>query len=226
MNTDFVLYRDLKTITEINPDTISEEFVSLPVEGDSVIGRYVTDLNERAYSEIIRIRKTVYNLLQKADKKIKELNPDLQLMVVYGYRSLENQKKYFEAEFERAKPLFENEDELYEYVHEKIAVPTVAGHPTGGAVDVVLFDIVKGEIIDFGAEVHDFETDKIYAFSEVGTQARKNRMLLRQALMEQGFAPYDGEWWHFSYGDKEWAFYYKKREALYSQVSTDLVYDF
>jgi len=47
----------------------------------------------------------------------------------------------------------------------------------------------------------------------------KNRILLRYLLKKQGFAPYDGEWWHFSYGDREWAFYYKKKNAIYGQVS-------
>jgi hypothetical protein len=47
---------------------------------------------------------------------------------------------------------------------------------------------------------------------------RANRKMLRDAMMAEGFAPYDGEWWHFCYGDKEWAFYYKKDKALYNQV--------
>jgi D-alanyl-D-alanine dipeptidase len=44
-------------------------------------------------------------------------------------------------------------------------------------------------------------------------------MLLRSVMLQAGFAPFDGEWWHFSYGDREWAYYYKKKYALYSQVS-------
>lgn len=224
MNTSFVLYRDLKTITDINPDTINEEFVDIPAEGTGPIGRYVSDLSERAYSDILKCRKGVFEKLQIADAQLKETNPDLQLMVVYGYRSLENQKKYFEIEMEKAKDLFDDEDELYEYVHEKIAVPTVAGHPTGGALDVVIFNMKKQEIVDFDAQVHDFDSEKVYALAEVNPVATVNRKLLRTVMMDAGFAPYDGEWWHFSYGDKEWAFYYKKAEALYAQVSTAEVF--
>ena len=43
-------------------------------------------------------------------------------------------------------------------------------------------------------------------------------------MLEQEFAPYDGEWWHFSYGDREWAFYYKKEKALYKQVNAEDVF--
>jgi D-alanyl-D-alanine dipeptidase len=53
----------------------------------------------------------------------------------------------------------------------------------------------------------------------VSRQAWDDRQLLRRAMMAAGFAPYDGEWWHFSYGDKEWARFYRKPGALYDQVS-------
>ena len=43
-------------------------------------------------------------------------------------------------------------------------------------------------------------------------------------MMKEACAPYDGEWWHFSYGDKEWAFYYKKEEALYDQIDAEKVF--
>lgn len=31
----------------------------------------------------------------------------------------------------------------------------------------------------------------------------------------------DGEWWHFSYGDKEWAYADKMPDALYGQKMPD-----
>jgi D-alanyl-D-alanine dipeptidase len=43
-------------------------------------------------------------------------------------------------------------------------------------------------------------------------------------MMNEGFAPYDGEWWNFSYGDKEWACYYKKEMSLYNQVNIKRVF--
>ena len=49
-------------------------------------------------------------------------------------------------------------------------------------------------------------------------------VILRKIMLEVGFAPYDGEWWHFSYGDREWAYYYKKYKYLYPQVDKDIVY--
>ena len=46
----------------------------------------------------------------------------------------------------------------------------------------------------------------------------KNRMLLRAVMMSAGFAPFVGEWWHFSYGDKEWAKYVGNEVAPYDQL--------
>lgn len=53
----------------------------------------------------------------------------------------------------------------------------------------------------------------------VSREAWEARQLLRRAMMSAGFAPFDGEWWHFSYGDKEWARFYRRPGALYDQVA-------
>jgi len=45
------------------------------------------------------------------------------------------------------------------------------------------------------------------------------RLLLHDLMIEAGFAPYYGEWWHFSYGDAEWAAFYEKSKTLYSLLS-------
>jgi D-alanyl-D-alanine dipeptidase len=52
----------------------------------------------------------------------------------------------------------------------------------------------------------------------ISKEAWANRQLLRRVMIQAGFAPFDGEWWHFSYGDKEWARYYDKRAAMYDQL--------
>ena len=222
---DFVKYRDLLKVNKLNKKTMNEEFVSLPIESKKVIGKYVTDLNELEYSNIIRVRKKVLEKLTLADTLLKKINKDYQIMVVYGYRSMEKQVKYFNEEIKKYEKEFDNQLDLYEFVHEKIAVPEVSGHPTGGAVDVVIFDMEKKKIIDFGTKVHDFDDSKSYInYMNISDKAYSNRIMLRKIMMHVGFAPYDGEWWHFSYGDPEWAYYYQEKEYLYSQINKDEVY--
>ena len=74
---------------------------------------------------------------------------------------------------------------------------------------------------EFGKKINNEYLDE----SILKTFEYNNRMLLRKVMMQAGFAPYDGEWWHFSYGDKEWAYYYKKKRYLYPQVNKEDVYE-
>lgn len=45
-------------------------------------------------------------------------------------------------------------------------------------------------------------------------------MLLGTGLgkLEENFAPYYGEWCHFSYGDREWAAFYGQAKTLYAPL--------
>ena len=225
MKKEFVKYKDLKNINNIDNNFQKEKMVALPHIGNKVIGKYLTSLNELDLSDKIMIRKSVKDKLNLADTKLKEINSNYQLIVSYGYRALSKQKKYFKQELEKVKDEFINKDELYEYVHEKIAVPEVAGHPTGGAVDIIIYDRKNKQELDFGSKLHDFSSDICYTFNKnISMEAKNNRMLLRKIMLSVGFAPYDGEWWHFSYGDKEWAFYYKKEKYLYDVKDEKEVY--
>lgn len=223
---NFVKYVDLLTIKKVNEETTKEEFVFLPRENDIVIGKYVEKCNMLQYGENVPIRKSVYNKLLNAAKKLQSINKNYVLLVVYGYRAMEMQVQYFNEIYEDVKDKFDDKVELYEYIHEKIAVPEVAGHPTGGAVDIEIYDVESKKAINFGAEILDWDTTKCYYENDSLTEEeRNNRRFLRELMMSEGFAPYDGEWWHFSYGDKEWAFYYKKEEALYNQIDSKNVYN-
>lgn len=225
MKKEFVKYKDLKNINNIDNNFQKEKLIALPRIGNKIIGKYLTSLNELDLSNKIMVRKSVKDKLDLADSKLKEINSNYQLIVSYGYRALSKQQKYFKEELEKVKDKFINKDELYEYVHEKIAVPEVAGHPTGGAVDIIIYDRKNKRELDFGSKLHDFSSDICYTFNEnISMEAKNNRMLLRKIMLSVGFAPYDGEWWHFSYGDKEWAFYYKKEKYLYDVKDEKEVY--
>ena len=166
------------------------------------------------------IRESVAKKIIEADKNLKNLQPEYRLIINCGYRSLKVQTKIFLKILSKiCKNFYPNPIDLYEIVHQLIAVPTVAGHPTGGAVDIAIFDKKKDKIIDFGSKIDDLSAKNLSVFSRnISKEAKKNRLLLRKIMLAVGFAPFDGEWWHFSYGDREWAFYYKKKCAIYDQI--------
>lgn len=218
-------YKDLLSIKKFNEKANQEKFVYLPVKDNFVVGVYQADRNMLEYGKKIAVRQMVYEKLKKVSVKLKQYNENYKLMVVFGFRDMKLQEKYFYEIYEKVKDNFNDKMEMYEYIHEKIAVPEVAGHPTGGAVDVAIYDEKEKKIIDFGSKILDWDTIKCYYYCEdISKEAISNRKLLRKIMLEENFAPYDGEWWHFSYGDREWAFYYNKSEALYKQVNSDQVF--
>ena len=167
----------------------------------------------------IFVRSDVVPMLEAAQRGLRTIKPDCDLEVVYGYRHLEIQREQFQAQIKRVlhKTPALTGDDLKEAAHRFSAVPEVAGHPTGGAVDVRIRRS-NGDLVPMGTASGEYSMDT-YVFSPfIGRAEWHNRQILRYCMLIAGFAPFDGEWWHFSYGDREWARYYNKRQAIYQQL--------
>lgn len=220
----FVRCDDLLAVMDFDEEADREGFYVLPSAGDGVIGKYAFLRDMENETPNIIVRKSVYQKLCDADHalKKKEGYENCQIIVTYGYRTFDIQKRAYEEQRFKLKQSNEqlSEEELREATHRLIAFPDVAGHPTGGAVDVTIFDYRKGKFLDLGTEIGDLTTKDVYYASEnISKAAKRNRKVLRAVMGEQGFAPYDGEWWHFSYGDKEWAYYMHRRQSRDGSVS-------
>ena len=94
-------------------------------------------------------------------------------------------------------------------------------HSTGGAVDLEIVD-TKGDVIEFGMEVKDmsYVVPELCAtgFNDISQEATDNRAILLEACESAEFVNYPREWWHFSYGDRYWAYVGGKTTAFYVQV--------
>lgn len=212
-----VKYRDLISVKTVEN---KERLVKV---NKSLLTGYIKGMDDMKvyFKGKIIVRKTVLERLINIQKKIKLVQPDLSLYVAYGYRSQEIQVKKFKQQLAiiSQKIYYSNPIDLYEEVHKNIAVPLVAGHPTGGAVDVTIINTRLDKLLNFGSKIYDFTSNKNSIFSDgIPKEAKKNRFFLRKLMKSENFAPYDGEWWHFSYGDREWAFYYKIQSAIYNQI--------
>ncbi|HAX91041.1 MAG TPA: hypothetical protein DCY07_02385 [Rhodospirillaceae bacterium] len=167
----------------------------------------------------IFVRDSVLKKLELAQSEIEMIWQGASLEVVYGYRHIDIQTGLFvnaKSDILKRNPKC-SEETLNEQAHIFIAVPEVAGHPTGGAVDVRIVT-KNGAFVDMGTAAHDFSKAS-YVFSPlISKETWQNRQLLRASMVKAGFAPYDGEWWHFSYGDREWAAYYRRNKAVYGQI--------
>lgn len=161
------------------------------------------------------VRQGVLEGLEEAARLIAKKRPNATLDVGYGYRSLSVQRQNFEREAAKLADKYQGR-ELLAATHRKVAVPEVAGHPAGAAVDLAIRQ--NGELLDFGTKLWDFSKDSYTYSPYVSREARINRWLLLDMMEVAGFAPFLGEWWHFSYGDKEWASYKGEPNAIYDQL--------
>lgn len=175
----------------------------------------------------IFVRKQVALKLETVQSELKKINGGLQLLISYGYRTPEIQENYFNAALARAQEMKKNltEEEYLELAHSMSAHTKSAGHTVGGAIDLTIWDSKNNVEIDMGSKISEFGDIAYTLYPHISEQQKENRLLLQKIMMDQGFAPFLGEWWHFSFGDKEWAFYYRQPAALYDVVnSKDLAF--
>jgi len=216
-NKKIITYTDVKNI-KIGDST--EELVDARAFDDSIVTQYEKfDMVAYAGFDIL-VRETVARKLARANKRLVAYG--FKLKIVYGFRALEVQTRYFNKR--RAELAVTNDnlslEALAALTHNFVAVPGVAGHVTGGAVDVTLVDN-DGADCDMGTKIADYsDEDRIKTFtSGLNADQRHLRAILLNVMTAEGFAPFFGEWWHFCYGDKEWAAYYGKPRALYSPIN-------
>ena len=118
----------------------------------------------------------------------------------------------FKARFLREKPGI-SEEELTALLDDFVAKPVKrlerpAPHTTGGAVDLTLCK--DGLPLDMGTGFDDLtdlaRTDALEHACPAGfEQARDNRRLLYNLMTSVGFVNYRCEWWHYAYGERQWA---------------------
>jgi D-alanyl-D-alanine dipeptidase len=176
--------------------------------------------------ERVVVRDTVAKKLAAVNARLAQQGYGLK--VVYGYRHPEVQKQYFERGKTQIKKEWDDqsktyaEDELNRAADVFAAYPPIAGHPTGGCVDVRLVTL-NGKDVDCTPPTEGMsaanEKEVMKTFSKIiSPQQLANRMFLYDAMLAEGFAPFYGEWWHFMYGDREWAAFMGEKTALYAPV--------
>ncbi len=202
------------------PGNCQEPLVNVRKYDPSIIAEHEQWDMQVYTGESILVRDTVARKLAAVNEQLKADN-NLRLRVVYGFRHPKVQEKYFR---ERKAALQRENPEMSEYnlirlAHDFIAVPDVAGHPMGAAVDLTIVDRDNNPV-DMGNKISDYSNpDIIKTFAKVTPEQASYRKVLHDAMIAQGFAPFYGEWWHFSYGDREWAAFYGKKAAIYGTIN-------
>jgi D-alanyl-D-alanine dipeptidase len=147
----------------------------------------------------------------------------VRLLITEGYRPLDTQRSVFDGyrdELRRRHPDW-TADRLYVETSKFASPVEVAPHSTGGAIDLTLCT-EDGVEIDMGTSVDatpDASDNACFtAAPNIPERARGNRRTLARALAGTGLVNYPTEWWHWSFGDRYWAFVTGTGKSRYGPV--------
>lgn len=172
-----------------------------------------------------KMRQTVYDKLLKAQSLLPK---GLRFCLYEAYRSLKLQKFLFDTRFAKLKlqnlhwskeQIFKETTKLVSPVINLDGSLNIPPHSTGGAVDVYLIN-EQGQAVDMGIHPEDWmkDTDGAVSLTDskvISKQAQENRAIMSQALAEVDFVNYPTEFWHWSYGDRYWAYHKQQAHAVY-----------
>ncbi|KTC92549.1 M15 family metallopeptidase [Fluoribacter dumoffii] len=176
-------------------------------------------------TDYTKMRKTVFEKLKQAQSLLPQ---GLRFCLYESYRSLALQKSLFDiryAKVEKQHPEWSSEQIFIETTRMVSPVtnldgsPNIPPHSTGAAIDIYLIN-EQGEAIEMGIHPKDWMEDlegtlSVTASTIISEQAKQNRRIMSHALEAVGFVNYRHEYWHWSYGDRYWAYYKQKPCAIY-----------
>ena len=136
-------------------------------------------------------------------------------------RPLYTQKEYFDKKFKENLSKLKDKELAYQETSKSVSpfIDNIPTHATGAAIDITLFyiDDQANKLMDLGKfDVISGPNEQQYTFSEnTNKEQRRNRLMLLDAATKAGLVNYGFEWWHYSYGDKMWAYVKKQKTAVY-----------
>lgn len=97
----------------------------------------------------------------------------------------------------RMKPYFYPDLQKQE-LFEKGYIAKQSSHSRGSTIDLTLFDMSAGKDADMGSPFDLFSEASHPDYLGITEEQYKNRMILRNSMLRNGFLPIDCEWWHFT----------------------------
>lgn len=129
----------------------------------------------------------------------------LRLKVYDAYRPVSAVKHFIlwgiEDQDVRMKPYF-YPDLQKQDLFEKGYIAKQSSHSRGSTIDLTLLDMSTGKELDMGSPFDLFGESSHPDYRGITEEQYANRMLLRHAMVRNGFEPIDCEWWHFTLKDE------------------------
>ncbi len=175
-------------------------------------------LNTRFTSDF-RIRKSIYDMMRKAQSALPENH---YFMIYEAYRPLARQVELWNRVTALLKEKYPEAaaQEIRNLTETFVADPyngIGSGHQACCAIDVSLCDH-DGREYDMGTQCQEVNELSRTFCDGLPATARRHREILVGALEGAGLINYPPEWWHFSYGDHQWAHLAGKAEAFFGPL--------
>ena len=166
---------------------------------DNFVGKVVYS-EARAF-----MQRPAADALIRVHRKLKKQN--LGLVIFDGYRPWSVTKLFWEVTPEDKRKFVANPK-------------TGSRHNRGCAVDLSMFDLKTGKLVEMPSDFDDFTDQASPKYEGASRRQKKNRDLLRKMMEAEGFTVNDNEWWHFDYKDwKDYAIY----DIAFSEVKAEKV---
>jgi D-alanyl-D-alanine dipeptidase len=154
--------------------------------------RYATDNNfvgKKVYPEARAfLQKPAAKAVAKVHRKLRDKG--LGIVIFDGYRPWSITKLFWEVTSEDKRKF--------------VANPAKGSkHNRGCAVDLSIFDLRTGQLIDMPSGYDEFTERASPDYTGGTAEQRANREMLRKLMEDAGFTVNPNEWWHFDYKDWE-----------------------
>lgn len=209
------------TLRDVEVRDNGEQMVDLRIvcpEIDFEIGEYLLGAENglAEYEAAHFARESVAEMLSNAQISLPE---GYKLLIRCGYRTPEVQTREYEKDYAKLKLEFPDwsKEQLDTEIENRWASVDIAPHCTGGAIDLTIID-KHGEKLDMGTSMGDHGKSTHTYSNEILADQKVNRIMLLKVMEGVGFINFPGEWWHFSYGAREWAAYTGNEDSFYGNI--------
>jgi D-alanyl-D-alanine dipeptidase len=189
------------------------------IEDDWEGERYRDYIAEHPEYDAVYVRSELATRLKKASEALEDR---YRLVIRAGHRPIEVQRRILIdcADDYREEHPGVSKEEAMEHARTFVNDPdtTLPPHVCGAAVDVDVLDTATGKLVDFGSKLNDDTEQSFLYYPDLTDDQKNNRLMLVTAMLDAGLASCKPEWWHFSYGDQVWAWFYGHEKSLYSPV--------
>jgi len=78
-----------------------------------------------------------------------------------------------------------------------------SGHNRGIAIDMTLYDLKTGALLDMPTSFDDFSEKAHHGADNVTSRQKDNREMMRNLMEKHGFLKFQTEWWHYYWPNGE-----------------------